>query len=71
MNRNADRRDTLRSYFSVWDVHVYYGESYIVQGVSFDIREGEIVTLLGCNGAGKISTLRAVARVDASAIKHD
>ncbi|MEH6525580.1 MAG: ABC transporter ATP-binding protein [Sneathiella sp.] len=51
-------------YFSVKDVHAYYGESYIVQGVSFDIEEGEIVALLGRNGAGKTSTLRALARVD-------
>jgi branched-chain amino acid transport system ATP-binding protein len=58
------------AYFSVWDIHAYYGESYIVQGVSFDIREGEIVALLGRNGAGKTSTLRALARVDNPALKH-
>jgi len=59
-----------RAYFSVWDIHAYYGESYIVQGVSFDIREGEIVALLGRNGAGKTSTLRTLARVDSPALKH-
>lgn len=59
-----------RAYFSVWDLHAYYGESYIVQGVSFDIREGEIVALLGRNGAGKTSTLRALARVDSPELKH-
>ncbi len=58
------------AYFSVWDIHAYYGESYIVQGVSFDIREGEIVALLGRNGAGKTSTLRALARLDSPALKH-
>ncbi len=58
------------AYFSVWDIHAYYGESYIVQGVSFDIREGEIVALLGRNGAGKTSTLRALARLDDPALKH-
>ena len=52
------------SYFSVQDIHAYYGESYIVQGVSFDVNEGEIVALLGRNGAGKTSTLRTIARVD-------
>ena len=52
------------AYFSCQDIHAYYGESYIVQGVSFDVREGEIVALLGRNGAGKTSTLRALARVD-------
>ena len=59
-----------RAYCSVWDLHAYYGESYIVQGVSFDVREGEIVALLGRNGAGKTSTLRALARVDSPALRH-
>jgi branched-chain amino acid transport system ATP-binding protein len=51
-------------FFAVKDIHAYYGESYIVQGVSFDIRHGEILALLGRNGAGKTSTLRTIARVD-------
>lgn len=59
-----------RAYFSVWDLHAYYGESYIVQGVSFDVREGEILALLGRNGAGKTSTLRALARLDDPALTH-
>lgn len=58
------------SFFSCWDVHAYYGESYIVQGVNFDIREGEVVALLGRNGAGKTSTLRAIARVDSPQVTH-
>jgi branched-chain amino acid transport system ATP-binding protein len=49
-------------YFSVRDIHAYYAESYIVQGVSFDVNEKEILALLGRNGAGKTSTLRAIAR---------
>ena len=49
-------------FFSVRDIHAYYGESYIVQGVSFEIQEGDIVALLGRNGAGKTSTLRTLAR---------
>ncbi|MEH6632055.1 MAG: ABC transporter ATP-binding protein [Halopseudomonas aestusnigri] len=53
---------TSPAYFSAYDLHAYYGESYIVQGVSFDVREGEILALLGRNGAGKTSTLRAIAR---------
>ena len=52
------------AYFSVHDIHAYYGESYIVQGVSFNIHEGEILALLGRNGAGKTSTLRTSARMD-------
>jgi len=58
------------AYFSAWDIHAYYGESYIVQGVSFDIREGEIVALLGRNGAGKTSILRALARLDNPTLQH-
>src|SRR5690606_7292127 len=51
-------------FFSVRNIHAYYGESYIVQGVSLDIRYGEILALLGRNGAGKSSTLRTIARLD-------
>ena len=51
------------TYFSCSDLHAYYGESYIVQGVGFELREGEILALLGRNGAGKTSTLRAIARL--------
>jgi len=56
--------ETSRPFFSVRDMHAYYGESYIVQGVSLDIRQGEILALLGRNGAGKTSTLRTIARTD-------
>ncbi len=57
------------AYFSCRDIHAYYGESYIVQGVSFEVREGEVLALLGRNGAGKTSTLRSIARADAPAMK--
>lgn len=63
-------RGSSPAFFSVWDLHAYYGESYIVQGVSFDIREGEIVALLGRNGAGKTSTLRTLARMADPELKH-
>jgi|TARA_R100000005_G_scaffold89765_1_gene60597 branched-chain amino acid transport system ATP-binding protein len=59
-----------KPYFSVKDIHAYYGESYIVQGVSFDVEEGDIVALLGRNGAGKTSTLRALARVDSPGLRR-
>jgi len=58
------------AFFSCWDIHSYYGESYIVQGVSFDIREGEVVALLGRNGAGKTSTLRSIARIGSPQVTH-
>lgn len=57
-------RGSAPAYMQVHDIHGYYGESYIVQGVSFDVHEGEILALLGRNGAGKTSTLRCIARVD-------
>lgn len=58
------------AFFSCWDMHAYYGESYIVQGVSMDIHEGEIVALLGRNGAGKTTTLRSIARMDDPQLKR-
>jgi len=57
-----------KPFFSVNDLHAYYGESYIVQGISFEINEGEILALLGRNGAGKTSTLRAIARMSEPAV---
>ncbi len=62
-SKNANNAATAPAYCSVWDIHAYYGESYIVQGVSFNVHEGEILALLGRNGAGKTSTLRAIARL--------
>ncbi len=42
------------------DVHTYYGTIHAVKGISLDVREGEIVTLIGANGAGKSTTLRSI-----------
>jgi branched-chain amino acid transport system ATP-binding protein len=42
------------------DVHTYYGSIHALKGISLDVREGEIVTLLGANGAGKSTTLRSI-----------
>jgi branched-chain amino acid transport system ATP-binding protein len=42
------------------DVHTYYGTIQALKGISIDVREGEIVTLLGANGAGKSTTLRSI-----------
>jgi len=44
----------------VRDLHAWYGESHILHGVDFEVRSGEVVTLLGRNGAGKTTTLKAV-----------
>ncbi len=56
-------------YFSVKRINAYYGDSYIVQDISFGVNEGEIVALLGRNGAGKTSTLRAIARADSPEVR--
>jgi branched-chain amino acid transport system ATP-binding protein len=42
------------------DVHTYYGAIHALKGVSIEVREGEIVTLIGANGAGKSTTLRSI-----------
>ena len=55
-------QEDANSFFKVEGLKAYYGDSYIVQDVSFSVNEGEIVALLGRNGAGKTSTLRAIAR---------
>src|SRR5207248_914799 len=45
---------------AVRDLHAWYGESHILHGVAFDVRPGEVVTLLGRNGAGKSTTLKTI-----------
>jgi len=67
---NQKNLGTAPAYFSAYDLHAYYGESYIVQGVGFNIHEGEIVALLGRNGAGKTSTLRTIARAGSPGLTH-
>ncbi|MGB5213163.1 MAG: ABC transporter ATP-binding protein, partial [Anderseniella sp.] len=57
-------------YFAAHEIQAYYGESYIVQNVSLNVHEGEILALLGRNGAGKTSTLRAIARLDNPMLTH-
>ena len=41
-------------------LHAWYGESHILHGVDFEVREGEVVTLLGRNGAGKTTTMKSI-----------
>ncbi|KVF63562.1 ABC transporter ATP-binding protein [Burkholderia cepacia] len=47
----------------VKEVHAYYGKSHVLQGISLNVNEGETVTLLGRNGAGKSTTLKTIAGV--------
>jgi len=44
----------------VEDIHTYYGESYVLQGVSLFIERGNIIALLGRNGVGKTTTIRSI-----------
>ena len=69
-SQHSNQAATAPAFLSVWDLHAYYGESYIVQGVSFNVHEGEILALLGRNGAGKTSTLRAIARLGNPELRH-
>jgi len=69
-SRQANQAATAPAFLSIWDAHAYYGESYIVQGVGFNVHEGEILALLGRNGAGKTSILRTVARLASPQLTH-
>jgi len=45
---------------TVENLHAWYGESHVLHGISFEVRQGELVSLLGRNGAGKTTTLRSI-----------
>lgn len=45
----------------VSDINVYYGAIHAIKGVSFEVNPGEVVTLIGANGAGKSTTLQTVS----------
>ena len=49
-----------REMLKVAALQAWYGESHILHGVEFSVQEGEVVTLLGRNGAGRATTLRAI-----------
>jgi len=49
-----------KRFLEVTELHAWYGESHVLHGVNFHVDEGEVVTLLGRNGAGRTSTLRAI-----------
>ena len=70
IKENIKNVGTAPAFFSCWDVHSYYGERYIVHGIHLDIHEGEIVALLGRNGAGKTTILRSIARMNDPQVQH-
>ena len=49
-----------KTFLEIADLHGWYGESHVLHGVNLKVEEGEVVTLLGRNGAGRTSTLRAI-----------
>jgi branched-chain amino acid transport system ATP-binding protein len=51
---------TGREKIRISDLHAFYGESHILHGIDLNIRQGELVTLLGRNGSGRSTTLRAI-----------
>ena len=51
----------MNTILKVEDIHVYYGSIHAIKGISFEVQEGEIVTLIGANGAGKSTTLNTIA----------
>ena len=51
----------MNQILKVSDLHVYYGSIHAVKGVSFEVNEGEVVTLIGANGAGKSTILNTVS----------
>ncbi|MFT4078489.1 ABC transporter ATP-binding protein [Rhodomicrobium sp.] len=53
-------RQAVAPVLAVSGLEAWYGESHVLHGVTFDLRPGEVVTLLGRNGAGKTTTLRAI-----------
>ncbi|MBD9198379.1 MAG: ABC transporter ATP-binding protein [Clostridiales bacterium] len=51
----------MSTILKVDDINVYYGSIHAIKGISFEVNEGEIVTLIGANGAGKATTLNTIA----------
>ena len=51
----------METVLKIDDINVYYGSIHAIKGISFDVKKGEIVTLIGANGAGKSTTLNTVS----------
>jgi len=50
----------MQELLKLLDVHTYYGESYVLQGISLEVKQGSVVALLGRNGMGKTTTIRSI-----------
>ena len=51
----------MAAMLEIKDINVYYGAIHAIKGISLEVAEGEIVTLIGANGAGKSTTLRTIS----------
>jgi branched-chain amino acid transport system ATP-binding protein len=59
-SRQGGKTSSGEAVLQVRDLEAWYGESHVLHGINFDVKPGEVVTLLGRNGAGKTSTLKSV-----------
>jgi branched-chain amino acid transport system ATP-binding protein len=59
----ADGRGSTKPVLQVEDIHTFYGAIEALKGISIEVYEGEIVTLIGSNGAGKSTTLRSISGI--------
>jgi branched-chain amino acid transport system ATP-binding protein len=66
---HASDVSAAQPFFACRGLNAYYGDSYVVQNVSFSLGKGEILALLGRNGAGKTSTLRVIARASSPSLR--
>ncbi len=60
LDQTIPATNPAQSMLVIRDLHAWYGESHVLQGINLEVKSGECVTLLGRNGAGRTSTLRAI-----------